>query len=134
MRHFQQDPFRTWLVTPNGNVKTVYFHGNVQSPLLDVGYHRVNGRVMGITFVRASGAASSEGYSMLEDLYREEGREGEWEAFLDYQRNIQAMDIVQHFPDEMLPKEVLSRRKDYVKRQWVPPGSQKKEKSGAAKA
>ena len=133
MRHFQQPLFRTWLVTPAGRIKTIYFHGNVQSPLLDIGYNVKNGRVVGISYVRPSGAAEQEGYTMLEERFQDEDMGEEWAAWLDYQEHIQNMDLRQDFPEEMLPKAVLALRKGHEKRQWKPPVAKKAASGRAAK-
>lgn len=155
------DSLVTYVVSPKGVIKTIRYHYNVSSPLLAIETGQRS-----VKQIDLSMEAKDAGYAFLEDLYlqpenpEERFPEG-WQAWLSYQAALAAgelgrdgatqeervggrkevieYDVLQQFPEEMLPKEVLRRRGKLGKEQrWEPPtakgGKSKSKKAESKKA
>lgn len=111
IRAHYDKPGRCWVVDNRGRIRTIYFDVNVNSWCLQVHYTEWNGRRTGWDEVSLSVPARRAGWHLLKDLYIEEGREKDWEAFLYYQNH--CMENLHRKPiaDKYLPKKVLELRK-----------------------
>lgn len=143
------DPLRSVeVVTGDGHIKTVYFDNHIPSPILNI-----QKMPNGIMDVQVSATYQEAGWSLLADLYKDEDRLDDFEARESYRAAIRAgnigredfeadvyhaekgtqklrYDVAQQFPEELLPNEVLKRRKagPGVSKRWEPPKKAKKAK------
>lgn len=132
MRKNSDRLFRCWVVSPDGRIKTVRFHLNVDSPIISVlKTSDAAGRLTGLGKISIS-KVYEDGWDLLFDLYKKENRMHDWEAFLEYEEAVLAQPVNQRMKrkdefgdkvyelklenrppitDDLLPDEVLRRRK-----------------------
>lgn len=131
----RDDLFREYVVMPSGQIKTCYYQRNVSSGLLHLEMAG-SGRVSAIEDVRVAKQFAAQGFVLLRDLYEQEGRMQDYEAFLIYQSQARKRNISIPIDDAYLPDEVLRRRATWVEEQKkldLPPPQPKKPKKAQAR-
>lgn len=139
-------PRTIWLVIGEGpragQIKTINFDYNVNSPLLDVKWvKRGLGRVL--KEIRVDGDLYERGWRMLEECYENEGMTEEWGTWLEYQQALRAGRVRSpmygetgeklRVDESLVPRYVLNLRAkagDVPGGEWQPP---EKKKSTRAK-
>lgn len=101
LRNAQVDPPKVFVVTPTGSIKHVSYGSGINGMvLIEDGRPRVRG------------IYRDQGFELLSDLYRAENKT---KHYAEYQRFIVEASAgrvdPESFPDELLPEEVLRRRK-----------------------
>lgn len=95
-----------------GRIKAVRFSRNTDSPLLSIEWKIRGGRRIGVDGLHMSGAEQRMGSEFLADVYRDEGRTADYEAFLSREKAAAQGRKVGDLPDEYLPAKVLKLRGD----------------------
>lgn len=109
-RDFTDPLLRFLMVTPTGEIKTIYYERNVATPLLQCAWIVSGDRRVGLAHVEPSFWAKSAGYSDLLALLQAEDREEDFDAILQWYEIARMNPMIDPLPAEYLPDEVLRRR------------------------
>jgi hypothetical protein len=139
MKHIPNPGGEAWIVTPQGEVRSVKYSSTVVSTLLDVKYYNNElGRPTRVRSVHLKREVEALGFRMLEALYEAEGIENGMETFLDFIAQCRRLRISRKIDDAYLPDAVIAMRSNALNPNIVLPppakGAAAKTEDSAASA